>query len=331
MFSRKIRRLVAGVAAILVSSLLCRPAEAGFTSDGSILKPTPGTVAIDTTITWQGKDREVLYIRPDPQNTKPAPAILMLHYEGGTPDLMANLTKAGELAASQGYWVILPHAALHHWHDNPSDLGDNNDDVGFLAQVVQTATSQFPIDASRVSISGFSNGGFMAERMICEKPELFASAIIDAAIMRTPLANSCQPTQPVPVMYVNGTADPLVSYNGIESMLGAPTSVNLWSGFHSCNQMTMTTTDLPVIVNDGTTITLQTLVNCRSLGNVLLYTVNGGGHAWPGGNPLSGHMGIVSQNLDLTTVLGQFAKNWTNTSTHPLLDVVPVGRRPTRN
>lgn len=327
MFSGKSVQLLAGATVALLSSLLCRPALADFASENSILKPTPGTVAIDTNITWQGKSRQVLYIRPDPQNTKPAPAILMLHYESGTPDLMANLTRAGELAASQGYWVILPHAALHHWHDNPSDIGDKNDDVGFLTQVVQTATSQFPIDATRVSVTGFSNGGFMAERMICEKPELFASAIIDAAIMRTPLANVCQPTVPVPVMYVNGTADPLVSYDGIESMLGAPTSVNLWSGLHSCNQNAMTSTDLPVTVNDGTSVTVQTLSNCRSLGNVLLYTVNGGGHAWPGGGAVA--IGKVSQNLDLTTVLGEFAKNWTNVSTHAIPNT--MGRRPIHN
>jgi polyhydroxybutyrate depolymerase len=89
----------------------------------------------------------------------------------------------------------------------------------------------------------------------------------------------------------------------------------------------MTSTDLPIIVNDGTSITVQTLSNCRSLGNVLLYTVNGGGHAWPGGGSIA--IGKVSQNLDLTTALGEFAKNWTNISTHAIPNV--LGRRQTRN
>src|SRR3546814_4607864 len=94
---------------------------------------------------------------------------------------MANLIEAGRLAAEHGAWVILPEAD-DEWNENP-DKSDGTDDVGFLSQLITTATMLRPIDPKRVYLPGMSNGGFMVERLACARPDLIAGAAIVAATL----------------------------------------------------------------------------------------------------------------------------------------------------
>lgn len=301
-------------AALLGASLL--PAQAGEVP----LVPTKGTTSFVQGVTWQGVGRSVVFIKPNKKTSGKAPAIVLLHYNGGTPNLMANIAQAGKWAAKMGYWVIVPPAIDGQWNDSPADRNNPTDDVGFLTQVIQTAVAQYPIDATRVSMAGLSNGGFMTERMACERPELIASGVAVAAVMRTALYNECAPGRAVPMTYVMGTADPIVAYDGQPTMKSAPTSFSFWDGVNRCNDAMNSNSTLKTKVKDGTSVTLQHNAACSSRGEVNLYTVNGGGHAWPGAKNVGGSWpsayGVVSQNLDTTTMIGNFAKLWTTGSTH---------------
>src|SRR3546814_3935444 len=57
-----------------------------------------------------------------------------------------------------------------------------------------------------------------------------------------------------------------------------------WLSVHNCNPASTMTTALPDVANDGTTITLARNAGCGSGGEVRLYTVDNGGHTWPGGS-----------------------------------------------
>jgi len=287
---------------------------------GSPLVPTPGTLAVEEHFTWDGIDRTAIVIYPDHMPAGKAPAIVLLHYEYGNSAVMANLTSAGTLAAKMGYWVILPQAINDQWSDDPRNPNETTDDIGFLSSMIGTLTSQHPIDPQRVSMSGFSNGGFMTETMICQRPDLIASAVVVAAELRVAEKNVCSPSRPVPTVIVMGTDDPIVPYTGYEwTMLSATQTFNWWRGVNGCNPtLAPITTNLPVAVNDGTSVVEQTDANCSSRNEVDLYTVNGGGHAWPGsaydtGAMSLGYLGARSMNLDTTQMLGQFASRWINT------------------
>lgn len=284
------------------------------------LIPTSGTTSFYQGISWQGVSRSVLFIRPAKATSGKAPAIVMLHYDSGTPELQANLSHAGLLAAQMGYWVILPPAINGHWNDDPSAPNPTADDVGFLKTVIQTAAAQYPIDATRISMAGLSNGGFMTTRMACEQAPLIASIFVVAAEMGQAQAANCRPGRPVPSVYVVGTADTVVPYNGSIGLSGrrdisAPASFTNWMNFNACNTKQTLTQNLTPTVNDGTSITFQHNASCTSLGEADLYTVVNGGHAWPGGDKYIAPFGVASQNLDTTTVLGNFAKLWTTKST----------------
>lgn len=50
------------------------------------------------------------------------------------------------------------------------------DDVGYLVRVVDDVASRWSVDRRRVGAAGFSNGGIMAERLACERPDVVAAA-----------------------------------------------------------------------------------------------------------------------------------------------------------
>jgi polyhydroxybutyrate depolymerase len=311
------------VIGIFLSSIATH-AQARIIGHAAGLIPTFGSTSFYQafTNTANSDTRSVLFITPAFQPAgRNAPVIVMLHYDTGTPELQANLSNAGMLAAKMGYWVILPPAIDGHWSDDPA--ASTTDDVGFLSTLITQAISQFPIDSTRIAMVGFSNGGFMTQRMACERPDLIASGVSVAASMRTSLADQCAPSRPIPMIYVLGTADPVVPYTGAQSkssagsFLSAADSLAKWSSFNHCGATGGTTTQLPVVVSDGTSVTLQHNANCASGGEVDLYTVNNGGHSWPGPRYLSyPGLGTISRNLQATSVVGNFAKLWTDTSTH---------------
>ena len=309
-----LKRGVLGAAIAVVAATMGFGSAAHASSSSSLL-PTAHTVSFNVGVTYQGISRSVLFIHPSVSSSTKAPAIIMLHGQGGSPVDLANSTRAGNLAAQMGYWVILPPQANQQWNVNAKNKTDTVDDVGFLKTLIQTAVKQYPIDATRISMAGMSEGGFMTMRMACEQPNLLASVSAVSAEMIVTEAKACQPVRPLPVLYVMGTADPIVPYNGSTTFTGALNAFNTWAGFNACNTKQNSLQALPSKVNDGTTVSLQHNAACTSHGETDLYIVHNGGHAWPGGRQTTGSTGLISQNLDTTSTIGNFAKLWTTKST----------------
>ena len=55
------------------------------------------------------------------------------------------------------------------------------DDVQFTREALQLVMKTVNVDAARVYAMGWSNGGFMTERLMCETPELWAGICADAS------------------------------------------------------------------------------------------------------------------------------------------------------
>src|SRR3546814_9375180 len=92
----------------------------------------------------------------------------------------------------------------------------------------------------------------MAERFACERSDLISAAALVAGTMNTNLSRSCAPAQPRPIMFINGTADPIVPYDGSRfGKLAASATYTFWQTLHNCTSSAATTTHLPDISNDG--------------------------------------------------------------------------------
>ena len=79
-----------------------------------------------------------------------------------------------------------------------------------------------------------------------------------------------------------------------------------------CSEIYKTDAFLADTSNDGTTVELLRYPVCASGGEVRLYTINNGGHAWPGGwqylpVPV---IGTTSTDIDATEEIVNFALNY---------------------
>jgi polyhydroxybutyrate depolymerase len=118
-------------------------------------------------------------------------------------------------------------------------------------------------------------------------------------------------------MLIDGTGDPIVPYAGgpiahrgnQSSVIGAERTVALWVGSEHCNA-TPVRANLPdVDPSDGTTISTAVYSGCANGNTVALYTVNGGGHEWPGGRPtriLPLAIGKLNNDINATDTIWKF-------------------------
>lgn len=272
---------------------------------GDYLDPTPGTANSVGYISWQGLPRRYVAIYPvdAPQG---APVFILLHAHGVSPERMANLARAGRLAADDGAIVLVPEGEGLHWNDDPTS-GSPIDDVGFLSHLIDRAVADFGVDATRVYAAGYSNGGFMAERLGCELAVRIAGVGAVAATMRVGLAAHCSPARAMPLVLMLGNADPVIWYDGNQLFESAAQTAALWSGYDGCGSA-MQTQRLPNAVKDGTRVVLTQFTACPQNVGLSLYTIDSGGHTWPGSSDgaYTTELGRTTHNLDATVALWQF-------------------------
>jgi len=157
------------------------------------------------------------------------PVILVLHGAASTAERMRSDTGWAfeQIADRYGAVVVYPQGVDRHWNDcraagNYAAKRRGVDDVGFLRAVVarldgDPALGARRIDADQVFAVGFSNGGHMALRLALEAPDFVVGVAAIAASLPTAENLSCVPSgQPVPVLLINGDADPISPYDGGE-------------------------------------------------------------------------------------------------------------------
>lgn len=275
---------------------------------GNSLYPIDGVTASETTIRFDHHDRRVLYLRPTTQKAGRVPALLMLHYHHGTPERMANLTLVGRLVRDYGIWVILPAGLNRSWNSDPRRDAWRTDDSGFLAAVIDQSLAAYPIDASRVYVAGFSLGGFMAERFACEHSERVAGAAWSSATLLNTLRPACAWSNPMPVISFHGTSDRRVKYDGKLGYASAPDTAAFFAAGNGCGAPTGSA--LPNIADDKTSVRLDEWTGCASGKPVRFYTVDGGGHTWPGNTYQGGLLGRTTHDIDATLLLWDFLSRY---------------------
>ena len=266
--------------------------------------PWEGVQVVEEDFTpTDGIVRHISYLRPA-NGGSGAPAIVMLHFNDGNAQSMANLTDAGMLVRDYGIWVVLPIAAGGKWGINPNNPR-NNDDVGFLAQLIDHAVSVYGINPHRVYMTGYSQGGNMAVRFACERPEKIAAAAAVASTMLTSLSNNCSPPMATPMLFMDGTADQQVPYDGTAlglctvsnlCSISAPAAAQFWATADGCGTAVQSTRLIDTVV-DGTDVRVDHFGGCAGGSAVELYTINNGGHVWPGALDFTPRLGLTTQDF----------------------------------
>ncbi len=274
--------------------------------------PVAGVTTFEQTFPAStGRSRRVLYIRPVAAPVGRVPVMVVLHYGGGGPEVMANLIQLGQLVRDTGIWAILPEASGRAWnHDPRKDSNRSADDVDLITRVIDNAVGSFPLDVRRVYVTGFSSGGFMAERYVCEHPERVTAMAYVSSTLLDSLASTCLLTTATPTLGIHGTADSRVSYGDRVGLSSAPDTARFYAGRNGCLGAP-TRTRLPDVARDGTTVDLDSWTSCSSAKPVRFYTINGGGHTWPGNDLQTGARGRITQDIDATRVIWDFLRAYT--------------------
>lgn len=144
----------------------------------------------------------------------PAPTVIVLHGIAISGSWTSKISGFAEAASNRGFTSVYPEGIKSAWNDGREGVTSGADDVGFLRKLVRELARRGISDPARIYITGISNGGMMALRMLCEASELFAGAGTTIASMPARTGETCQIANPVPVVMVNGTADLLIPYNG---------------------------------------------------------------------------------------------------------------------
>lgn len=151
-----------------------------------------------------------------------APLLFVLHGSLQTIADMRTFTgyQFERLADQQGFILVYPQGFKNNWNDcrRSADYPartQNIDDKGLIAALIQRFASQYDTDPQRAFLAGYSNGGHLGLRIALEQPHLLAGVAAIAANLPTDDNLDCTPSgQAVPVLFMNGTRDPINPYNG---------------------------------------------------------------------------------------------------------------------
>jgi polyhydroxybutyrate depolymerase len=219
------------------------------------------------------------------------PVLVALHGGGGRTSgaqFAAGTGLAGE-GAARGYVVLAPDALGDNWNDGRPEIAAGIDDVGFIRAMIADAGARLGLDRRRVFAAGASNGGLMSYRLACEGGGLFRAIAPVIANMGEALIAHCRPAANVSVLMMPGTADPLIRYGGGAVAAGwrdrgrtvsADRTLDFWREAMGCSGPPRTERFDPV--RDETAVAITRYESCRGGATVRRWTVEGGGHTWPG-------------------------------------------------
>jgi polyhydroxybutyrate depolymerase len=241
------------------------------------------------------------------------PVIVCLHGRLGTGENMMSFADFRSLAQKEKFIIVCPDGIDKSWNagrPTPANRKGIND-VKFIDQLITYILDTYLADAARVYVTGMSNGGFMSSRLACELSNRIAAVAVVAASMDANMAY--RPVKPMPIMYIQGTKDPLAPFDGgtTKSAKGMIYSHNeaikLWVTTDHCDS-TPVINNLPDKQNDGTFITKEAYTNPATGIKVIGYTVNNGGHTWPGGTQYLPKflIGTLSHNMNACEVIWDF-------------------------
>lgn len=284
-------------------------------SDDDVVQPTDLPEFVDTTLTHDSLQRRyILHIPESYDGTKNVPLVVFLHGGGGNAQTAQGFTNFNEVSDANGFLIAYPQAYVaaaadsYVWADGrglaPDILGI--DDVGFIDTLVIVLQQRYRIDPSKIYLCGFSNGSFLTQRIAFEQNQRFAAVGTIGGTMNQDLFEQGDPSRSIPMIYIFGTEDPLVPYDGgyvsgrteLQPVKGVEESVAFWRSNNNCAEALNVVNVPDVNVQDVSRIEMYQYTNCDCNADVTFYKVIGAGHTWPG-VPLPYAHSFGGTNLDI--------------------------------
>ena len=255
--------------------------------------------ATTITIKQDGVNREALVQLPA-KSAKAVPLVIVLHGGMGEADNVFSRMSWPDIARREGFILAAPKGTDKQWNDGRGVTITGKtltaDDTGFIAALIDKLVREHGADSRAVFITGVSNGGLMSMRFACERSTMLAAVAPVIATMPENLVPSCKQAPALPALFMAGTADPIMTYDGSPSklaartgpttpMLSMPATLDLWRNRNGCADQGAIQELPDTNRKDQSTVTRIEYRPSKSGAPVVHYRVNGGGHHMPEGKP----------------------------------------------
>lgn len=249
-----------------------------------------------------------VHVPVDYNRNNPVAILIAFHGGGGNALGSIGFFKLDGKADKENFIVVYPEGSgkkvsgkmFASWNAGeccPQASEKNIDDVGFVSQMMDKLFTDFSIDAKKVYAVGFSNGALMCYRLACELSEKIAAIAVGGA---QDAFKNCNPKTPVAVLHFHGTSDKCAIYEGgvcggcfadylnkislpvsrnnsLWNCRSVPEYIKEWSILNGC-------TDQGEVVYEKESAKCFSYNQCRHKVEVVLCTLEGSGHTWPGGS-----------------------------------------------
>src|SRR2546425_4753587 len=258
--------------------------------------------------TSSGQKREyLLYVSRSYDRSKPTPLVISLHGAGLWGAAQKETSQWNRVADEHGFIVVYPSGERgdgpRAWHEG--DGAEPSRDVRFISELIDTLEARYNIDPGMIYANGLSNGGGMSFALSCTLSDRIAAVGLVGAALLLPFS-WCTDLRSVPMIAFHGTADAAAPYKGGFSWVapqrfqGVRDFTASWARRNRCG-----TNPVDSVVATG--VTRLEYTKCADDAAVVLYTIKGGGHTWPGGQPLpEWFVGRTSNSIDASSLMWAF-------------------------
>jgi polyhydroxybutyrate depolymerase len=289
---------------------------------GALVMPSAANAGSEHTLEVGGRQRTYWLHLPTPLPKGKLPVVLVFHGGTGTGKGLEKLTKFSQLADREGFIAVYPDGIGKNWNDGrvgdfSVPLKEKIDDVGFITALLDALAKQHAIDPKRIYATGISNGGIFSHYLGARLSSRIAAIAPIVGGMADPFYREFKPAEPVAVLILQGTADPMVPYDGgwitnkkRGKIIGTDETIKLWIKHNGCERKPEVA-DLPdKDPDDGCTVKRYTYGKGKNGTEVVLFRIEGGGHTWPGGLQYAPKklVGVVCRDIDANAVIWDFFK-----------------------
>lgn len=241
--------------------------------------------------------------------TKPTPLVMSFHGAGLWGVAQRDMSRWDEVADDEGFIVVYPSAAAGHgvpaWHVEAGDL--NGRDNVFIAELIDTLRARYNIDTTRIYANGLSHGGGMSFGLSCALSDRIAAVGLVGSAQTEPW-RSCRDTTAVPMINFHGTDDRFAAYRGGRSWVlprgqTFPSQLVWTANWAKRNRCAATPIDSVIALD----VRSRSYRGCAHNADVVLYTIAGGGHTWPGGGPHPAwFVGKMTRSIEASRIMWRF-------------------------
>jgi polyhydroxybutyrate depolymerase len=257
-----------------------------------------------------------VHVPPQYDPAAATPVVLAFHGAMMNGSVMAGFTGLSKKSDEAGFVVVYGNGTgagdrVLFW--NAGGMRDKAeakiDDVGFIAKILDDLATVINVDPRRVYATGHSNGAMLCYRLACELSDRIAAI---APVAGTLLIDEPRPSRPVPVIHFHGTEDRLVPYSGsadpserYKTFKTVDETMRIWVALNGCPEEPAVE-ELPDETDDGTTVSRKSWGPGKNGAEVILYTITGGGHTWPGKPRTIGLLGKTTKDISANDLMWEF-------------------------